>query len=85
MWLKKDRFFARDTIKSSTYANIGAAIEGYGESRYGLNHKDGSDHSADPDRDGYTNIEEYLNSTDPNVFVDYTKSENNVGDPGAGR
>lgn len=27
---------------------------------------------------GYTNIEEYLNGTDPPVFVDYTKRENNV-------
>ena len=27
---------------------------------------------------GYTNIEEYLNGTDPTVFVDYTKPENNV-------
>ncbi len=25
----------------------------------------------DTDRDGYTNLEEYLNATDPRVFVDY--------------
>ena len=36
-------------------------------------------HNAkDADRDGYTNVEEYLNGTDPTAFVDYTKSENNV-------
>ena len=32
----------------------------------------------DKDGDGYTNIEEYLNGTDPTEFVDYTKRENNV-------
>ena len=26
----------------------------------------------DKDEDGYTNLEEYLNGTDPTVFVDYT-------------
>ena len=55
------------------------------ESRHGLSPKDASDYAGDSDRDGYTNIEEYLNGTDPNVFVDYTKAENNVSDLGAGR
>ena len=32
------------------------------ESRHGI-----TDHSADPDNDGYTNIEEFLNSTNPKV------------------
>jgi hypothetical protein len=30
------------------------------------------------DRDEYTNLEEYLNGTDPNVFIDYRNLENNV-------
>ena len=30
------------------------------------------------DGDGYTNVEEYLNGTDPTEFVDYTKPENNT-------
>ncbi len=29
-------------------------------------------------KDGYTSIEEYLNGTDPTVFIDYTKPENNI-------
>ena len=32
----------------------------------------------DSDGDGYTNLEEYLNGTEPTKFVDYTKPENNV-------
>lgn len=48
------------------------------EIKYGLNPHDASDASKDKDGDGYTNLEEYLNGTDPNVFVDYTKSDNNV-------
>lgn len=47
------------------------------ETAHGLNPGDASDGSADSDKDGYTNVEEFLNSTDPKVFVDYTKPENN--------
>jgi pectate lyase len=36
------------------------------------------DGALDEDGDGYTNVEEYLNGTDPRKFVDYTKPENNV-------
>jgi pectate lyase len=36
------------------------------ERRHGLNPRDASDGSADKDHDGYTNLEEYLNGTDPN-------------------
>ena len=38
----------------------------------------GADPSADTDADGYTNIEEFLNGTDPRRAVDYTKLTNNV-------
>ena len=37
-----------------------------------------SDANADSDRDGYTNLEEYLNGTDPNQFIDYRDPKNNV-------
>jgi pectate lyase len=47
------------------------------EMRYGLDPKDAPDNAMDEDDDGYTNIEEYLNGTDPTEFVDYTKPENN--------
>lgn len=47
------------------------------ESHFGLNANDPSNNVADPDRDGYTNIEEWLNGTDPTTYVDYTKPENN--------
>jgi hypothetical protein len=36
------------------------------------------DNSSDNDGDGYTNVEEYFNGTNPTEFVDYTKPENNV-------
>lgn len=35
------------------------------------------DPARDSDRDGYTDVEEYLNGTDPTEFVDYTRPENN--------
>lgn len=47
------------------------------ESRHGLD-PDKPDGTGDKDNDGYTNVEEYLNDTDPTVFIDYTKPENNV-------
>jgi pectate lyase len=47
------------------------------ETAHGLNPKDATDGPADPDKDGYTNVEEFLYRTDPHVFVDYTKAENN--------
>ena len=43
-----------------------------------LNPNDPSDASADNDKDGYTNLEEYLNGTDPKQFVDYRDPKNNV-------
>lgn len=48
------------------------------EIRHGLDARDGSDNSLDKDGDGYTNVEEWLNGTDPTEFVDYTRGENNV-------
>ena len=48
------------------------------EKKHGLNLNDATDNAQDKDSDGYTNIEEYLNGTEPTVFVDYTKPENNI-------
>jgi pectate lyase len=48
------------------------------EDKYGFDPSDASGASRDKDGDGYTNLEEYLNGTDPTVFVDYTKLENNI-------
>jgi pectate lyase len=48
------------------------------EDKAGLDASNVSDAAQDKDNDGYTNIEEYLNGTDPTAFVDYTKQENNV-------
>jgi hypothetical protein len=47
------------------------------ETKYSLDPDDSSDNIADRDSDGYTNVEEYLNDTDPNEYIDYTKQENN--------
>ena len=48
------------------------------ELKFKLTPKDATDAAKDTDKDGYTNVEEYLNGTDPTVFVDYTKPENNL-------
>jgi hypothetical protein len=48
------------------------------EKKCGLNPNDASDGAKDADSDGYTNVEEYLNVTNPKEFVDYTRAENNV-------
>jgi hypothetical protein len=48
------------------------------EMQHGLNPHDPSDAAADNDHDGYTNLEEYLNGTDPSQFVDYRDPGNNV-------
>jgi pectate lyase len=47
------------------------------EGKFGFDSKNAGDNSQDEDQDGYTNLEEYLNGTDPTVFVDYTKPESN--------
>ena len=41
------------------------------ETRHGLDANNAADNSSDKDGDGYTNVEEYLNGTDPTEFVDY--------------
>lgn len=43
------------------------------ELKHGLNPKDPADAAQDPDHDGYSNLEEYLNGTDPHQFVDYRR------------
>lgn len=47
------------------------------EKKFGMNPNDVSDGAKDTDKDSYTNVEEWLNGTDPTEFVDYTKPENN--------
>lgn len=44
----------------------------------GFDINDPADGPRDPDKDGYSNLEEYLNGTGPKEFIDYTKPENNV-------
>jgi pectate lyase len=48
------------------------------ELRFEFDPQGAADGAQDKDEDGYTNLEEYLNGTDPTVFVDYTKPENNI-------
>lgn len=43
------------------------------ELAHGLNPNDPADASVDIDNDGYSNLEECLNRTDPNQFVDYRR------------
>jgi pectate lyase len=48
------------------------------EKKYELNPEEASDASADSDGDGYTNVEEYLNGTNPREKIDYTNLGNNI-------
>lgn len=48
------------------------------EKQFSLNPNDASDGAADADKDGYTNVEECLNGTDPRQFVDYKDPANNI-------
>jgi pectate lyase len=48
------------------------------EASHGFNADDPADGSRDADQDGYTNVEEYLNGTDPREFIDYDNLGNNV-------
>jgi len=48
------------------------------ERKYGFNPDDAADGAQDKDKDEYTNLEEYLNKTDPTKFVDYQDPKNNV-------
>jgi len=47
----------------------------------GLDANDPADGAKDPDKDGYTNLEEYLNGTNPKEFIDYTKPQTSVSRP----
>ena len=49
-----------------------------GRRAHGLNPNDSSDANEDADKDGYTNLEECLNGTDPRQYVDYRDPNNNV-------
>lgn len=53
-------------------------IPDWWKQKYGLDLDDPELASRDPDNDGYTNIEEYLNGTDPMQFVDYRDLSNNI-------
>ena len=48
------------------------------ELKYGLNPNDASDSKGDLNHDGYTNIEDYLNGTDPTEYIDWKDLQNNV-------
>ena len=47
------------------------------EKKFSLKWNDPSDGAEDTDKDGYTNVEEWLNGTDPTHLVDYRKPWNN--------
>ena len=48
------------------------------EKKYGLDPAGVSDGCADSDQDGYTNVEEYLNGTNPRERIDYRNLGNNI-------
>ena len=48
------------------------------EKKYGFDPNDPTDGAKDADGDGYTNVEEYLNGTNPKEKIDYRNLGNNV-------
>lgn len=52
------------------------------EARYGLDSNDVADHAGDLDGDGYTNLEEYLNGTNPAVATGATVHSRDAPDAG---
>lgn len=48
------------------------------ETEYQLDPAEATDGAIDTDGDGYTNVEEYLNGTNPQQTIDYTNLGNNV-------
>jgi len=48
------------------------------ETKHGLNPRDPADAGLAHDKNGYTNLEHYLNRTDPNRRIDYRDPKNNV-------
>ncbi len=48
------------------------------ERKHELNPADAKDGALDADKDGYTNVEEFLNGTQPNAFIDYRNLDNNL-------
>ncbi len=54
------------------------------EKTHGLNPSDSGDSHLDRDKDGYTNLEEHLNDTDPTVYIDYTVSSDGHAVSGSG-
>jgi len=48
------------------------------EKKYGLDPNNAADNAGDKNKDGYTNIEEYINDTDPTEYIDYHKPESNL-------
>jgi hypothetical protein len=47
------------------------------EKKFGLKSSDPADGTMDADGDGYTNVEEWLNGTNPTQFIDYRNTKNN--------
>lgn len=43
-------------------------MDDHWEKEYGLNSNDPNDRNLDPDKDGYTNLEEFLNESDPTLI-----------------
>jgi hypothetical protein len=50
------------------------------EAKHHLNPKDAKDGALDADGDGYTNVEEFLNGTNPQEHINYRNLGNNVDD-----
>ena len=67
--------FAADQVPTDT---DGDGMPDEWERKHELKPNDSKDGALDTDKDGYTNVEEFLNGTVPNKFIDYRNLDNNV-------
>jgi len=67
--------FSADQVPADT---DGDGMPDEWERKHNLNPSDPKDGALDADKDGYTNVEEFLNGTAPNVLIDYYNLDNNV-------
>ncbi|MEX0641399.1 MAG: hypothetical protein WD468_01795 [Pirellulales bacterium] len=71
--------FRPPAVGAATYRDADTdGMPDWWEKEHGFDPSAANDGALDKDGDGYTNVEEFINDTDPNRYVDYTKPENNI-------
>ncbi|MFV0365483.1 MAG: hypothetical protein ACK5JS_03130 [Mangrovibacterium sp.] len=67
-------FDPKDVLKDTD----GDGVPDKWEKQHKLDYKNPADGAHDADEDGYTNVEEYINGTNPQKYINYCNFGNNV-------